>query len=61
MIYERFKTALFLVLRAPRQPPDPPAGSAGSVETFRAAPNFLTYQMVRWGLGFAGAVLAEVI
>ena len=61
MIYEQIKDWLLTVLRAPRQPPDPPAGSRESVQVFRAAPNFLKYQIIRWGVGFGGGVLVELI
>ncbi|MHC4382833.1 MAG: PH domain-containing protein [Planctomycetota bacterium] len=61
MIYEQVKDGLLTVLRAPRQPPDPPAGSRESVQIFRAAPNFLTYQVVMWGLGFTVGIVAELV
>ena len=57
MIYERFKDRLLTLLKAPKQPPDPPAGSRGSVQIFRAAPNFLKYQMVVWGAGFVAGIV----
>ncbi len=61
MIYETFKTRLFSLIKAPTHPPDPPAGSQGSIQTFRAAPNFLRIQLIIWGLGFAGAIIGELI
>jgi membrane protein YdbS with pleckstrin-like domain len=61
VIYEQIKDWLLTVLRAPRHPPDPPAGSRESVQIFRAAPNFLTYQIVMWGLGFAVGILAAIV
>ncbi|MHC4129767.1 MAG: hypothetical protein ACYSUA_16695 [Planctomycetota bacterium] len=61
MIYEQIRDELLTFLKAPRQPPDPPAGSRESVQVFRAAPNFLRYQVVVWGAGFALGILAEVI
>jgi membrane protein YdbS with pleckstrin-like domain len=61
VIYERIKDQLLVLLKAPRKPPDPPAGTAGSVQIFRAAPNFLRYQVVVWGGGFALGILAELI
>ena len=60
MIYERFKDRLLTLLKAPKQPPDPPAGSRGSVQIFRAAPNFLKYQMVVWGAGFVAGIVGEI-
>lgn len=43
-------------LRVPG-PPDPPAGSQGSVELFQTAPGYLRYQLLRWGLRQAGTLL----
>lgn len=40
---------LLRLLRVP-PPPDPPAGSEGSTETFRAAPGYMRYQLLGWGL-----------
>ncbi len=61
MIYEQIKDGLLALLKAPRKPPDPPAGSRDSVQVFRAAPNFLKYQVVMWGGGFAVGIFAEFI
>ncbi len=61
MIYERIKDRLFLLIKAPTHPPDAPAGSQGSIQTFRAAPNFLKLQLLVWGMGFAGAIVGELI
>jgi membrane protein YdbS with pleckstrin-like domain len=52
MIYEAIKGLLLYLLQAPGQPPDPPAGSPGSVRVFRAAPQFLYYKLVVVGLVF---------
>ncbi len=61
MIYEAIKDRLFSLIKAPTHPPEPPAGSQGSIQTFRAAPNFLKIQLIVWGLGFAGAIVGELI
>ncbi len=61
MIYESIRGRLFSLIKAPTQPPDPPAGSQGSIQIFRAAPNFLKIQLIIWGLGFAGAIIGELI
>jgi membrane protein YdbS with pleckstrin-like domain len=61
VIYEQIKDRLLILLRAPRRPPEPPAGSSGSVQVFRAAPNFLRYQIVVWGLGFVAAFVFGVV
>jgi uncharacterized membrane protein YdbT with pleckstrin-like domain len=52
MIYETFKGALLGIMKAPADPPPPPAGSPGSVETFRASPKFLYYRVVTCLLGW---------
>ena len=61
MIFKRIKPPLLRLLRAPTEPPEPPIGSPESVQTFRAAPNFLTYQIITWGLGFAVGLISEVV
>ncbi len=60
MIYRLAKETLLDLLRAPRDPPAPPPGTQGSVQVFRAAPNFLRLQFLVWGGGFATAVAIEV-
>ena len=37
------------LLKAPLGPPDPPAGSRGSVETFRASKRLLTLRLLSTG------------
>ncbi len=61
MIYKAFKDPLLTLLKAPRQPPDPPAGSENSVQIFRADPNFLKLRLIVWGSGFAVGMLLEVL
>ena len=61
MIFKRIKPPLLRLLRAPTEPPEPPIGSPESVQTFRAAPNFLTYQIITWGLGFAAGLISEIV
>ena len=60
MIYDRIRNRLLDLLRAPKHPPDPPPGTQDSVQVFRAAPNFLRYQVIVWGAGFAMGVTAEL-
>ena len=60
MIFKRIKPRLLRLLRAPTEPPEPPVGSPESVQTFRAAPNFLIYQIITWGLGFAVGLISEI-
>lgn len=60
MIYPRIKGWLLEVLKAPHGPPEPPPGTPGSAEVFRAAPNFLRLRLLVWGGGFASAILIEI-
>ncbi len=46
MVYSPVKDALLRLLKAPTEPPDPPAGSHASVQVFRASPKFLTYRLL---------------
>ncbi len=59
-MFELFKA---LVLRAARVPPEPraPAGSAGSIRTFRSAPNYWNYLLVTWGLRQVAGVSAVLV
>ncbi|MHC4416521.1 MAG: PH domain-containing protein [Planctomycetota bacterium] len=61
MIYERLKDGLLDLLKAPRHPPDPPAGTPESVQIFRAAPNFLKLRLIVWLGGFAVGILGELV
>ena len=61
LIFKRIKPPLLQLLRAPTEPPEPPIGSPESVQTFRAAPNFLKYQIITWGLGFAVGLISEIV
>ena len=69
-MYTLFKGVLLRVMRAPLDPPEPPAGSPASTDVFRASPRFLTAQLVVLGsaalvvlgpllLGFVLAVAAD--
>jgi membrane protein YdbS with pleckstrin-like domain len=46
---EHFKAWLLSILRVPPQP-QPPAGDAASVLTFRASPRYYQYRIAIWGL-----------
>ncbi len=59
MIYEAIKDQLLALLKAPMRPPDPPAGSENSVQTFQADPNFLKLRLIVWGGGFAVGIFIE--
>lgn len=45
-MYESIKDILLDLFRAPKQPPESPAGSPGSERIFRASPQFLRYQIL---------------
>jgi len=57
MLYEALKDTLLQLLRAPAHPPEPPLGSPGSVQVFRASPRYLTLQLIRH-FGSMGSALA---
>ncbi len=52
-----------LIRQLLRVPPEPPASLDGSglVQLFRAAPAFLRYRLLGWGLGQAAAVVGAVV
>ncbi len=61
MIYRPLRNRLLTLLKAPTGPPDPPIGSSESVQVFRAAPNFLKYRIIKWGLAFASGLVGTVV
>ncbi len=46
MLYDALKEPLLELLKAPRDPPEPPLGSAGSVQIFKASPRYLTLKLL---------------
>lgn len=61
-MYEPLKDFLLDLLRAPKEPPAPPAGTHESVQIFRASPQFLRYQYVGLGLfAIAAAIVIGII
>ena len=56
-MYGLFRSLLLRLLRAPEDPPEPPAGSPGSERVFRASEKFLTLQLVPLGLSAAVALV----
>jgi len=46
VIYALFRGPLLALLRAPSGAPEPPAGSHGSVQVFRASPRYLSYRLL---------------
>ncbi len=57
MLYQALKEPLLSLLRAPDHPPEPPLGSPGSAEIFRASPRYLTLQLIQH-FGSLGSALA---
>lgn len=49
------------LLQAPEHPPEPPLGSPGSVQVFRASPRYLTLQLIRHFGSIGTALLFELI
>ena len=45
-MYSMFKDLALRIMKAPIEPPEPPAGSHASVQVYRAAPSFLTYNLL---------------
>jgi membrane protein YdbS with pleckstrin-like domain len=52
-VYSPIKSLVLRVLRAPAEPPEPPAGSHASVQVFRASPRYLSYRLLAFWLGVA--------
>jgi membrane protein YdbS with pleckstrin-like domain len=46
MLYSLTKGLALAVMKAPTRPPDPPSGSHGEVQIYRASPRFLTYRLL---------------
>jgi len=61
MLYEALKDTLLELLQAPAHPPEPPLGSPGSVQVFRASPRYLTLQLIRHFGSMGTALLFELI
>jgi membrane protein YdbS with pleckstrin-like domain len=57
VIYASVKGGLLYLLQAPAHPPEPPAGSPGSVEVFRASKQFLFYKLTLLAIFFAVLLL----
>lgn len=59
-MYEPAKRALFRLLRVPAEPEDP-LGAGDSLLVFRAAPNYLRYKLVVWGIRWLVALPGLII
>ena len=55
-VLERLEDGLAALLRLPAGEPEPPPGSS-QARLFRAAPGYLYYNALRWGLSQVGAVV----
>ncbi len=60
-MYTIFKDLALRIMKAPTEPPDPPAGSHGSVQVYRAHPNYLTYSLLLFFLLSALSYLLPLI
>jgi membrane protein YdbS with pleckstrin-like domain len=49
-MYSLFRSLALRLVKAPTEPPQPPAGSHGSVQVYRASPRFLTYRLLGFSL-----------
>lgn len=59
MTLDAFKNLLCRALRLPPTP-EPPAGSAASIQVFRAAKRFYYYRLLHWAWGQASAVVGII-
>ena len=57
---EQLKSLLLRWLKVPPEP-EAPAGSAGSVKTFRASPNFYKLKLILWAVRQASGVIGIII
>jgi membrane protein YdbS with pleckstrin-like domain len=61
LIYESLREPLLHLLRAPLDPPQPPAGSPTSVQIFRAEPRYLALQLLVHFASMGTALMIELI
>lgn len=61
MIYESLREPLLHLLRAPLDPPQPPAGSPASVQIFRAEPRYLALQLLVHFASMGTALMIELV
>lgn len=57
---EQLKSLLLRCLKVPPEP-EAPAGSAGSVKTFRASPNFFKLKLILWAIRQAFTVIGIIV
>jgi membrane protein YdbS with pleckstrin-like domain len=46
MLYSLSRDLALRLMKAPTEPPDPPSGSDGDIQIYRASPRFLTYRLL---------------
>ncbi len=57
-MYEAIKEILLELFKAPKEPPESPAGTYASLKTFRASPQFLQYQFF---LVLIGMIILSIV
>ena len=60
-MYSLVKEIALRIMKAPTEPPDPPAGSHDNLRIYRASPKFLTYRLLGFWLIFAAMWLIPVV
>lgn len=61
MVYESLKRPLLLLLRAPHEPPQPPLGSAHSLQVEKPSARYLTMQLIVHFASIGAALVFELI
>lgn len=61
MLYESLKEPLLHLLKVPTEPPEPPLGSAGSVQIHKPSPKYLTLQLAIHFASMAAALSFEIL
>ena len=59
-MYEFLKDLVLEVLRCPKTPPEPPAGSHASVQIFRAARSYLAYRLLHLFIGLVSVYIGLI-
>jgi membrane protein YdbS with pleckstrin-like domain len=71
MIYSLFKGVALTVMKAPQRPPEPPSGTHGDVQIYRASRRYLSYRLlgfwlifsanwiIPWGMLVSGVIAEE--
>jgi len=59
-VFDSLREALLRFLRVPHAP-SAPLGSAASLQTFRAGPNFYKWSLIKWGLKQTAAAIGLIV